>query len=280
MIPTINKATRVTKTTSTLIDNILTNNLNTSEAITGVIETDVSDHFPTLTITGALTSKTDTTNSTYTTITKRIINDDALKKFQNFLKEVNWELIHETEDVNHAYDLFVKLYSMQYDKAFPEKKLCIKTKSLESPWITTALLKSSKTKQKLYERFLKRRIFENETKYKNYKNRFEKIKKALKKNHYSKQLTENSGNAKQTWNVIKELIGKSKILCNPLPNCLNVNDKLIYKKTEIANELNNFFVSVGNNLAKKIPQSLKSPTSYIKQIDSTMNEKSLEEKSF
>ena len=84
MIPTINKATRVTKTTSTLIDTILTNNLNTSEAITGVIETDVSDHFPTLTITGALTGKTDTTNSTYTTITKRIINDDALKKFQNF----------------------------------------------------------------------------------------------------------------------------------------------------------------------------------------------------
>ena len=42
-----------------------------------------------------------------------------------------------------------------YEKAFPKAKINIKTKSLLSPWMTKGLLKSSKKKQQLYDKFLK-----------------------------------------------------------------------------------------------------------------------------
>ena len=50
----------------------------------------------------------------------------------------------------------------------------------QNPWITKGIAKSSREKQKLYKRFLKRRTPQNEQKYKNYENLLETIKKKAK----------------------------------------------------------------------------------------------------
>ena len=55
-------------------------------------------------------------------------------------------------------------------------------KNLISPWITKGIMKSSKQKQKLYNKFLKSRTKENEVIYKAYKNLFEVIRKKIEKN--------------------------------------------------------------------------------------------------
>jgi hypothetical protein len=46
MLPCINKPTRVTGTTATLIDNIFTNLPNNPHNIQVIIPSDISDHFP------------------------------------------------------------------------------------------------------------------------------------------------------------------------------------------------------------------------------------------
>ena len=40
------------------------------------------------------------------------------------------------------------------------KKIKLKSKNLASPWITRGIIKSSKRKQKLYEKYLKRKTRE------------------------------------------------------------------------------------------------------------------------
>ena len=40
---------------------------------------------------------------------------------------------------------------------FPMNKMKIKTKDLKSPWITKGIKKSSKTKQRLYSKFKKKK---------------------------------------------------------------------------------------------------------------------------
>ena len=50
-----------------------------------------------------------------------------------------------------------------------------------SPWMTKGLLKSSKKKHKLYDKFLKNKTYQNEINYKNYKNLFETLKFKSKK---------------------------------------------------------------------------------------------------
>ena len=46
LIPTINKPTFATRNTATAIDHIITNSAINAEFKTGIIKTDISDHFP------------------------------------------------------------------------------------------------------------------------------------------------------------------------------------------------------------------------------------------
>ena len=46
LIPTINKPTCVTKDTATEIHHIITNSVINAEFKTGIVKTDISDHFP------------------------------------------------------------------------------------------------------------------------------------------------------------------------------------------------------------------------------------------
>ena len=46
LAPVINKPTRITKRSATAIDHIITNTLVNTDLKTGIIKSDISDHFP------------------------------------------------------------------------------------------------------------------------------------------------------------------------------------------------------------------------------------------
>ncbi|XP_065671890.1 uncharacterized protein LOC136089738 [Hydra vulgaris] len=267
LIPTINKATRVTKKSSTLLDNVITNNFHNSRFKTGIIKTDLTDHFPIFLITESVTLN----NATHiSTVFMRQINESSICQFKNLLNNyVDWNLVLQSHDVNNAYDLFLNQFSKMYDKAFSLKVKVINSKSVVSPWMTKGLLKSSRKKQKLYDKYLKNK---NETNYKNYKSLFEKTKKRSKVNYYAKLLEKNKGNPQKTWSVIRDYIGKNKIEINNLPQKLINEGKMIYHKEVIIEKLNNFFLDVGPKLAAKIPVGQKKFDSYLATTDLIMEE--------
>lgn len=176
-----------------------------------------------------------------------------IKSFKEQLELLHWEHIDLSSDCNTIYNTFVNTIYDVYDVNFPIKEFTLTQKGLNSPWITKGLKKSSKTKQKLYIKFLKTKKPENETNYKNYKNLYEKLRKKSKKNFYSDQLKKYQNNSKQLWRIMKEITGKQKENSNSLPQTIKVNEKSIYDEKQIATEFNNFFTNVGTNLANKIP---------------------------
>ena len=70
-------------------------------------------------------------------------------------------------------------------------------------------MKSSKRKQHLYEKYLKKKTSNNKGKYDSYKKLFESIKKKAKKQYYSRLILKYKDNMKKTWQVIQELTGKA-----------------------------------------------------------------------
>ena len=62
------------------------------------------------------------------------------------------------QNPDDAYKAFLKQFSTLYDEYFPEKKMKLKNKDLQSPWITKGIRRSSKRKQRLYEKFLKTKM--------------------------------------------------------------------------------------------------------------------------
>ena len=273
VIPLINKPTRITRTSETLIDNILTNNFHCSKIQSGVIKTDISDHFPIFMTEHIQVSES---NEQPKTIFQRNINEKSISEFRNLLQNnTDWEIIKKCEDANSAYNLFIRFFSTHYNKEFPKIQKQIKSKTLQSTWMTQGLLKSSKRKQRLYERFLKHKSFENEKEYKKYKKCFENTKKKSKINHYSNLLKTNTGNAKKTWDIIKEVTGKKKIK-ESFPNRI-VNEKgtEVHEMKDIAEQFNEFYVTIGKNLADKIEPSCKNFETYITNSQYEMHEKDL-----
>ena len=112
--------------------------------------------------------------------------------------------------------------------------------------------------QRLYIKFLKTKTLEYESKYKNYKGLFEKLRKKAKIDYYSKLLHKYKTDSKQTWQVMKEITGKQKSKSNLLPREIKVNKTIIQKPQEIVKEFNTFFTSAGPTLAEKIPNTEKS----------------------
>ena len=79
--------------------------------------------------------------------------------------------------------------------------------------------------------------------------------------HHSKELDLTKHDVSKTWGVLRQIIGLTG------PNVsknlkFDYNNKIISDDTEIANAFNNFFASIGTELASKITSTLN-PMTYI-----------------
>ena len=92
--------------------------------------------------------------------------------------------------------------------------------------------------------------------------------------YYSNKLLKRTGDIKKTWNVMKDIIGKSKIISTNLPRKLTIK-KVDVNKLEIADGFNDFFTNIGQKLASKIPKSPKTFETYINKVNVIMDSKPL-----
>ena len=142
--PLIRRATRVTRTTATAIDHIITDAILESTMHSGIIKANISDHFPIFAILENSCNK----NKNYekTKITKRDFSNENIQNFQFLLENIKWDQLLPSNAPNEAYNIFLKIFSDLYDVAFPKKEIEIKSKYLNTPWITKGIRKSSKRK--------------------------------------------------------------------------------------------------------------------------------------
>ena len=157
MIPNINKPTRVTRNTGTAIDHIITNTvISDIHHRSSIIKTDILDHFP---IVFALnTCEKSKPQDTAQFIYKRIYEEEQIELFKHELSQTEWNNIIKTlGNPNTAYQSFFDIFFKTYDKYFPKVRIKIRAKTIQNPWITKGITKSSKEKEKLYEWFLKKR---------------------------------------------------------------------------------------------------------------------------
>ena len=183
-----------------------------------------------------------------------MINADSIQEFREILFEVDWGNLYSISNPSDAYEYFLKVFSSIYNLAFPLKTFSVKRKTLQNLWMTKGLLKSSKRKQKLYEKFVKKRSPRNENIYKAYKSLFKSLKKKSKKNYYTKRLDNYQNDIKKSWDVTKEIIGGAKSTKDIFPKRMIIDDQEISDQGKIANCFNKFFADIGPKLASMIPE--------------------------
>ena len=101
LLPLIDKPTRITSTTSSLIDNIFTNHLD-FDVSSGLFYNDISDHFPIFQIT-----KQKLNIQCNPLLYSRIINGETIDSFKMLLCNVNWTRIIFCSNTDEAYNSFL-----------------------------------------------------------------------------------------------------------------------------------------------------------------------------
>ena len=242
--PLISIPTRVTCNSASLIDNILSNT-NFDDYVSGVLVTDISDHFPIFHQVNVCTNRVKNKAIIYI----RNYSKCNVDKFVSKVGAVDWSFILALKDANAAYDSFVNTIDHIYDNCFPHITINTKKNRKRHPWITSGILKSIKVKNKLYRRFLRNPSSENNTNYKKYRNKLNHVIRFSKKNYFNDKFNNCKNNAKGTWSIINELLNKRS--SNSVSSFSDGDNPVTDPKT-IANSFNDFFVNIGPTLASNI----------------------------
>ena len=129
------------------------------------------------------------------------------------------------------------------------------------PWMTAALLKSSRNKNKLYLAFINNPTPANKNKYTAYKNRFKSLCKKSEKTFYSAEFTRYSKDLKNTWITIKSIFKTKQH--DSLIKCVNSNGSKITDNAHMAELFNNYFTNIADEVVTKIPSPSKPATFYL-----------------
>lgn len=205
-IQIVSKPTRISNTSATVIDHILTNHLP-NEYETMILCNHISDHFPILFWINADINCTNIPS----TISTRNFSAQNTEHFISAMMNMSWNHVLLTSDTQTAFDSFSNTFFDIFNLYFPlkTKKINKRYHKIE-PWITTGILNSRRTKILLNNRSIKNPTHHNINKFKQYRNIYNLIIRKAKKLYFNNKILEYKNNLKKTWQTLFTVIKKGK----------------------------------------------------------------------
>ena len=262
-LPLITKPTRVTHLCASLIDNIYSNvPINTSKCDSGILEVSISDHYAIFAIDNSTHIKANAPQ-----VTKRSFCNKNIENFRRCLNNQSWDFVYESEDLQAAFSRFQGVIDVHFNSNF---KLHTFTRTYRNrhPWMTEALRTQIRLKNSMYKEYVKSNNADIVESYKDSKRILHSSLRNAEIQYYSEQYELNSCDMFKGWKVLKTILAlnnnseKRKL-------CLTVNNVAVTNSKDIANGFNEFFVSIGPELAKDIHSDIN-PLTYVNNINNSI----------
>ena len=252
ILPVIDKPTRITHSSATLIDNFYTNYEGIYQS--SILCSHISDHFPIFLCFGR--SNRQNTKNEKVSFTYRKVSDSNLENIKKELNRIDWNSEMNELDDNEAFQFLTDKINTALDNNCPLKTRTISNKSIiKEIWMTTGLINSSRRVEKLYKScYNLDRSHTKFIKYIKFRNLFNKTKRAAKIKYYHDQIVEARTDSAKTWKILNKLIGKSNNK-NEVTSFFNIDGTLTNDRTIISNGFCEFFSNIGPTLASKIPDA-------------------------
>ena len=207
LIPTITKPTRITRSTATLIDNILVGTEFQTNNEPSIILSDISDHYP------CLLSVNDESlfKRSPKQIQTRKLDPNKIEKISQKMVGIQWE--HELENLclDDQYNFFHSRLIHIMDEEAPYQTVTIPySKIIRDPWLTPGLMKSLTKQRSLYKTSISKHSDDRDmVRYKTYRNKLKEIIRRSKEAYYKGKCMEFKHNTQRLWKLINKLTNKS-----------------------------------------------------------------------
>ena len=140
------------------------------------------------------------------------------------------------------------MFSLFKDKYAPLSEMRVSGK--HCPWIDKNLRDLMSTRDKLKKSAVKGKSPILMDSFRQIRNMFNAVNVQLKKQHYTNRISASQGNMKESWKTINELLNKRSRSSNIV--CLKESGTETRDKKDISNAMNNFFCTIGRDLADKM----------------------------
>ena len=132
LVPLINRPTRITRESSTLIDNIFSNNYNfINYQVNGILYTDISYHYIIFHLLSLKVEKP--TNDQYKIV--RVMNTSRTQRYIERIRTTDWSILESCNECHTYFLNFLKIFKNIYDECFPMKKVKAQYSQIKSWWI-------------------------------------------------------------------------------------------------------------------------------------------------
>ena len=151
-----------------------------------------------------------------------------------------------------AFNKFIDIFKTTINKHAPLQKPTRRVKRLQKkPWLTKAILISTKTKNKL---FLESKKHPNDTElclfYKKYRNKLTHIIEKSKLMHYNTLIAESQHNSKKVWQIINDIVNLRQKQNHTNFEYVTDDQNVTYTDAhDISNAFNNYFADIASKLA-------------------------------
>ena len=164
---------------TSLIDNILAN--TTNDSFSGTIVYDISDHLPIFYST--YTKKTDyePRHTTYTRNFAKSSVGDFIRK----ISQDNFITVYLQNNPENASNNFLKIFYSYYNSCFSVIAKTTRSNKPQKDWCTLDIVKSCKTKCKVYGMFIRKPTSVNKQNYITFRNRLSQTIRNAKQAYYS-----------------------------------------------------------------------------------------------
>ena len=261
LFPTITQATRITPTSSTLIDNIYVNfktDLDTLKS--AILISDISDHFPVLVQYGKNVLEPKKKQIEFKS---RSINDKKLRLINTRFGAIDWSFLNPL-DASLACEQFINKITSVLDELAPLKiKIIHPKQQIMNPWMTPDLLKQHRILNKLYKKQIgKHKTDQAYIEYIHARKQFKRRKRSVKYTYYKELLNKYANDIKGTWRILNSITGRNKTKCK-LSDSFTIDGQRVTNPKSIANSFCRYFTGVGEQLAANIAPPDKTFDKYL-----------------
>ena len=248
LLPVISKPTRISKSSSSLIDNIFVNNLVNFRS--GIFTIDISDHMPIFII---YKQYFDSEKNPPKKISYRIINETTLQNLYNNFSLIDANEIMSKTDVNDALITLHNKILDCYNVSCPIKTKTVSVKDQTKPWINATIKHNILKRQNNY-RLYKRNLM-SEREYKSFRNLVNNQIRTAKRQYYEKLFWDNKQNIKKTWSIVNSVLHKSSGNNKSDIKSILVNNVTYTDEYEICQQFNDYYSTIGKKVQETIPDT-------------------------
>ena len=240
----INSPTRITDSSSTLIDLIFSN----SDHITHQesLHFGLSDHNIIFCVRKSLKIKYQSK-----TIKCRSFKNFNSVNYINDLQNLDWSTFYNSSDINEACLIFNQNICKIADSHAPFISIRVKGKS--EPWVNEELRSAIKHRDHLHKVSSISKDSSDWKRFKIARNKVNKLKSSVKGKYYNDKIVDLKQKPKELWKEIKQLLPDSS--GTRVDKLIDDEGVVIEDQKEICNSFNKFFVNIGSNLAKNFTSS-------------------------